>query len=441
MKKKIKILLITSMAWNDDNNIGNSYSNIFKGMEENVEFAHIYCRGGLPKNSICKKYYQMNENTIIKSFFNKKEKIGKKFQYDSNQNRNLLEKENDSKIHDKMRVLRWEIFFLARNILWKLAKWRSEELNEFIDEFNPDIIFGTLTYMPNINELMVYIQERVKAPMICYAWDDVYTYKQFNYSPLFWFRRFTQRKYIKNTVQHCEYMYGINDEIIDEYGKIFNKKMKLLVKSYEFHNDFHQNEEINFPIKLLYTGNIGAGRADTLIKLANSIKLINENEELIYLEIYTASPLNKHIEKSLNIEGCSSLKAPVSFNDVLVIQQKADILVHVEPTKRKDLLANRLSLSTKIVDYFFAGKTILAIGKHTAAMNYLESMDAAIIQKDPDKIFETLSAIIKKPELLNEYAGKAYNCGVENHNKVFMQGTILRDFEDLLKNNQRKYRQ
>ena len=27
--KKIKILLITSMPWREDNNIGNSYSNLF----------------------------------------------------------------------------------------------------------------------------------------------------------------------------------------------------------------------------------------------------------------------------------------------------------------------------------------------------------------------------------------------------------------------------
>lgn len=432
MEKKIKLLLVTSMAWNEDNNIGNTYSNIFKGMEDKIEFAHIYCRGELPKNSICKKYYQMNENTIIKSLFNKKQKLGNKFEYDNNLNENLADIEKNSKMQDKMRVLRWEIFFLARNILWRVAKWKTDELNEFIDEFNPDIIFGTLTYMPNINRLMVYIQERIKVPMICYAWDDVYTYKQFNYSPLFWFRRFTQRKHIMKTVEHCEYMYGINNDIINEYGKIFNKKMKLLIKSYEFIDDFQQIKEIKPPIKMIYTGNIGAGRVDTLVKLANSIKLINKNEKLFFLEIYTTSPLNKQIEKSLNIEGCSSLMPPVSFKSVLVIQKKADILVHVEPTKRKDHLTNRLSLSTKIVDYFFAGKTILAIGKHTAAMNYLESMDAAIIQKNPNKTFETLTAILNNPELLNEYAEKAYNCGVKNHNKVLMQETLLKDFQDLL---------
>lgn len=61
--KKLKVLLVTSMPWRDDNNIGNSYSNIF-GDLENVEFAHIYCRAGMPQNKIVKKYFQITEGGI-----------------------------------------------------------------------------------------------------------------------------------------------------------------------------------------------------------------------------------------------------------------------------------------------------------------------------------------------------------------------------------------
>jgi hypothetical protein len=58
--KKLKVLLVTSMPWREDNNIGNSYSNIF-GDLDNVEFAHIYCRSGMPQNKIVHKYFQITE--------------------------------------------------------------------------------------------------------------------------------------------------------------------------------------------------------------------------------------------------------------------------------------------------------------------------------------------------------------------------------------------
>ena len=35
--KKIKILLITSMPWREDNNIGNSYSNLFGDIDKAFE--------------------------------------------------------------------------------------------------------------------------------------------------------------------------------------------------------------------------------------------------------------------------------------------------------------------------------------------------------------------------------------------------------------------
>lgn len=77
MGKKLKVLLVTSMPWRDDNNIGNSYSNIFfRGLDENVEFAHIYCRSGMPQNKICKKYFRIDESKLVTSLFNNNYKLG-----------------------------------------------------------------------------------------------------------------------------------------------------------------------------------------------------------------------------------------------------------------------------------------------------------------------------------------------------------------------------
>lgn len=56
--KKIKILLITSMPWREDNNIGNSYSNLFGDIDE-FEIAHIYCRDGEPYNKKVKNTFRL----------------------------------------------------------------------------------------------------------------------------------------------------------------------------------------------------------------------------------------------------------------------------------------------------------------------------------------------------------------------------------------------
>ena len=44
--------------------VGNSFSNIFGGIE-NIEIANIYCGVGLPNTNLVKNFYQTNENEPI----------------------------------------------------------------------------------------------------------------------------------------------------------------------------------------------------------------------------------------------------------------------------------------------------------------------------------------------------------------------------------------
>lgn len=39
---QIKVLVVTYLPWSNDISVGNTLSNIFKGMEDRIEFANIY---------------------------------------------------------------------------------------------------------------------------------------------------------------------------------------------------------------------------------------------------------------------------------------------------------------------------------------------------------------------------------------------------------------
>ena len=177
--RKTKVLLITSMPWRNDNNIGNSYSNLFGGLES-FEFAHIYCRTGMPQNDICHRYFQITEQSLVTNLINKNSSTGKSFYLENPLDSPM---ESNSKMYDKARIMRWQIFFIARDLIWKFGKWRTHELDKFVEHFEPDIIFGTLTYMPNINEMMVYLKDKYQLPLILYSWDDVYSLRQYSLSP------------------------------------------------------------------------------------------------------------------------------------------------------------------------------------------------------------------------------------------------------------------
>lgn len=336
------------MPWREDNNIGNSYSNLFGDIDE-FEIAHIYCRDGEPYNKKVIKYYQITEGRLVKHIFKPSIKTGRSFVMDASNNTKDLSL--TSKAMNKAKLLRWELFFVLRDLIWFLGKWKTKELYQFVDDFKPDMIFGTLTYMSNINRMMVDLQKRYDIPLVLYSWDDVYSWNHFSWNPLFMLRKWYNRHYIRKCVNRSSMMYTITKEMQNEYGQYFKKDCKILYKSY----DFVGEPSLKVPQKpyhLVFMGNIGAGRWQALAKLANIIHEINaENGQTAFLDVYTLSPLSADIIGALNIEGTARLNKAVPQEEVMATQQAADILIHVEPLNKSDASFYRLSFSTKLVDY------------------------------------------------------------------------------------------
>lgn len=424
--RKLRILIITSMPWRDDNNIGNSYSNIFRGLENQVEFAHIYCRSGMPQNAICHRYFQINEGELVANIKNRKHKLGKAFYLENPED---TPKEEFSRAYNKMRILRWEIFFLGRSMLWDMADWKNERLDKFVEEFKPDLMFGTLTYMHNINKMMVYLKDKYNIPLYVYAWDDVYSLKQFSLSPFYWIRRFTQRTWIRKCVGKADKMYVITELMRKEYSKYFNRQCDMLYKGYSYENESYVGKKVDPPMQFIFMGNLGAGRCNALAKLVAALKEINSKEKKAELRIYTLSPVSEQMKKGLVVEGTSRIMPVVPNDQVLSILQSADILVHVEPLTLKDRLFYRLSFTTKLVDYFKAGRCVLGFGGKTASLEYLEENDCGIVTYDINSLPTMMRKLVDQPDLVETYAKKAWDCGYKNHQIQAIQEKLISDFE------------
>ncbi len=432
MKRKLKILVITYLPWRDDNNIGNSYSNIFKGTDKDkYEFAHIYIRDGMPQNSLVHEYYHISEKKLLKRLLFNRKPVGEYFHMDNCEN---TQKEEFSKLYNKARILRWEIFFWIREMAGMSNCWKSKELEDFLDYFKPDLVFGTLSANPLISNLMCYISNSRNIPLITYPWDDHYTLKRTSLSPVYWIRRFQGRYYQRKSVKQSSFMYVISNLMKEEYEKIFKKECKILFKGHDFNKDFVVNYEVHHPVNIVYMGNIGAGRWKSLAFLAKVIKKINEveGETKVFLNVYTLSPKDFDIISGLNVDGASKLNESVPNNEVMNVLKNADILVHAEPLGKTDCQFYRASFSTKLVDYFLYAKPILSIGGMTASTDYLLKNDATIYLTT-ENAMHIMKSIVNNSTVLKEYAEKAWNCGVRNHQIKEIQDRMYNDFKDLIK--------
>lgn len=430
MVRKIKVLVITYLPWREDNNIGNSYSNIFANTQDKYEFAHIYIRNGMPQNTLAKDYYHISIIKMMKRMFKPNLVVGERMKIEDF---SQTEKTQFSSFFKKMKMLRWPVFFLVEELAGLSKSWKTKEFDQFIDDFDPDLIFGTLPDNPLISNLMLYVKNRKNIPLVTYPWDDYYSLHHSNLSPIFWIRKMMQRHYLYKTAQASEFLYVISNLMKDEYELAFKKDCRLMFKGYNFDaSKTLEKKKVEYTIQLVYMGNIGAGRWKTLALLASAIRDINVDGPKMMLNIYTLSPTDDKMKAALNIDGTSRLNLPVPNEKKQKVMDGADILLHVEPFKKSEYQFYRASFSTKLVDYFYSAKCILAVGGMTASTDYLVRNDAAICITDKCSIKESLMKIVDNPQLINEYAKKSWNCGLENHQIDKIQTRMYNDFKSLL---------
>lgn len=433
MTKK-KILIISAEVWRDDSNGGNVLSNIFQDFD--AEFAQIYCNPGTPSNSLCKNYYQMTDNMILKNLFQKKE-IGniltfKQFPDDSLNNT----KANTDVIkgYQLLRRLRFESFLVCKEILWNFSKWKNSKIENFILEFNPDIIFAPCYGSHFMLSLTRYVSEITNKPIISYISDDHYSLKQFRFSPVFWINRFLLRKNLRHTFKYYNLIYTMTQEQLEECKKAFNCNIKILKKGGDFSSPLIRKERKS-TIKLVYAGGIYCGRWKTLSKIIDVINKINKTQKKFFLEIYTGNNLTKKQYKLLNSEGNCKVYGLVNQKELKDIYQKADIALHIEGLDLKNKLLTRVSFSTKIIDLLCSNCAVMAISwdKHSG-YSYLKKEDAAICINNLNRLEEELNFIWNNKDIIDCYMEKAWRCGEKNHDFKQIRESLEKDFNYFLEN-------
>lgn len=423
----MKILIVSNTPWSKENSFGNSFSNIFEGIPD-LEFANISCRTVTDLDPIVSACFEISEKSLLKHLKDKRSPSGKKIDIEAL--KNCKKSAEESNIKTFARKKRWQVLFWARDIIWTLGRWKSQELLDFIDDFKPDLIFQPVYYSSYLNDIACFIQEYTNVPMLGYISDDCYTLRQFSLSPLYWIDRLHKRKKVKKTIEKCKILYVISEIQKRDYEKAFGVPCKILTKSADFTEPPQLKTSYNTPLQLVFTGNIGTNRWKSLAVIAQVLQELNQNGTKAELRIYTATPLTAKMQKALNIDGTSYLMGAVPASAIPQIQSEADMLVHVEALDLKNKLAVRQSFSTKLVDYFKAARPILAVGpKDVASIDHLLQNNCALVADNAADLAVMLSDCLENPKRLHTLAENAFLCGKRHHNAAQMKEMLCADLK------------
>ena len=421
----MKILVVSRVSWRNEMNGGNVLTNVFEGFD--AEFAMITCSGVEPNNKICKKYYQMTDSMMISNIIHHT-KVGKVFEYSEYPtSHNRQESYSVAKNYVPGNLLR-----LFREIVWKIAKWDKQGIDDFVTGFKPDVIYAPCQSLFYMIRLVKYVAQITNVPVISYVSDDHYTNKQYSLSPIFWINHFLMRRSLREIFKLYSLCYTMTDEQKEQCERDFGTRMKILRKSGRFSDD-DLKKEVNRPIRLVYAGNLLYNRSETLKQLAANIGLLNKNEVKMTLDIYTNTILKESDTTCFSDFPGVGLHGVVTMSELSNIYKRSDIALHVESFDRANRYKVRLSFSTKIVDCLDSGCAVMAIcDKEQAGGAYLRRNDCAICVNNLDDLYPTLEYIINRPMSLIGLQHKAFEIGKKNHLESNIKKELYKDFLDII---------
>jgi hypothetical protein len=416
-----RVLVSTVGAWS--NSVGsNTMSEFFKYYDKD-KLANLYIRANISDSSSCKRYFHIFEGRVLKSILKRNTQTGEEYTTDRLTNENTDLDEEKAR-YDKFRKKKNWLYMFARELVWKFGKWKTKELDAFLDNFDPDVLVCPIESYIHFNRINEYIVKKKHPRVIGFLWDDNFTYKQNPASYGYRMHRWWLRKGVKRMVKLCETIVVLSPKMKMEADKEFGINSVILTKPI-FNQPVFNEYMPSRPLRLLYTGNLHVNRDQTIATLVDIIREINKFGHKILLDVYTSTPVKPALESRIKVDGCCIVHKPVKQSEVLQLQKETDVLLFVEALESETGGYARLSFSTKLTDYFCAGKCIWAIGNdQMSAIDYLKSQDAALCSLDRESIKETLIRLVSDNSLVNEYASKGWACGHENHNSAKILNTF-----------------
>lgn len=406
------ILLVSNNPLSTTRNNGKTLFSIFKNIkEENLH--QLYFSSEMPTISKY-SYYQLSDYDILNGLFDNS-KRGRVITTARLSN-NLENRSNAKKSIKKNSLSR-----LLREFMWK-NKWKSNKLINWLNEFEPDIIFFVAGDSIFAYDIVDYIVKKYNSELFTYITDDYIMPRKFD-NPIDKMRRNQIRFKMINCIKKSVNYFTISESMKEEYSKITGMKsytLRNLTESMKISNFETKNKDIEF----IYTGSLYYERDYILgevAKAAERYNLSNHNKgKKINISVYCNTEPEGNSRQLFEKYDCCKYLGSLDPDELKLKLNKSDVLLFIESFSEKMIEKTKYSFSTKIPEYLSLGKPIFAVGpKEIGSMNFLKN--TAICNYDVSDIYINLQKYISSDDCLKEFADLAatkYKEEVKTENNI-----------------------
>lgn len=378
---------------------------------EKDRVAQIFTRNIVPTKGHCGELFQISDSKLLKRWLHKTKETGTLYLYDELADSGANQIIDDSAMQ-KLGTKHTPTIEILRRMLWRKKYWCTDQLNEWMDKFQPECIFYNFSNHIFTQQIALYVAERYGIPIITAIGDDFYFNGQKSLSPAYHLYRSIFKKLTRRilTRKNSSAVY-CSDKIRDKYNSEFNLDGDTVYLSSTIPRKPFNPINQEHPV-IAYFGNIRLGRNNSLLDVATALEHINPDYRL---EVYSGESDPTYYQ-ALKDHPNVIYGGRVPYSQVQKRTAESDIVVVVEGFQPEDIDFTRYSLSTKAADSLASGAAVLAYGPEDAGViGYLISTQATASCTDKDKLEECLRKLITDIDLQKKNYDQAASIFQKNH--------------------------
>lgn len=415
MEKHHRVLIVGTIPYNK-NTSSRAFDAYFHNWEkENIR--QIFSNTKTPVKGHCGSLYQITDQRLLKRRLRRIDEVGVIFE-----DKDLPEdwKDNDLEVGSSFISQLYKIGskdtplkYLLRKWVWRKKYWDTKQLENWLDEFQPECVFLAFSDDFFIPEIALFVAERYNIPIMSCIGDDYYFNDKFSLSPFYHIYRNKYKALIRKVFSRKGSAIYIGDKIRDKYNSEFglNGETVYLTSDIERHSFREINKE--HP-RITYCGNIRLGRNESLADIGAALVHINPSYRL---EVYSAEKNDEFITVLKGKPGID-YKGAVPYKEVMSVMRDSDIVVIVEGFQEKDVQITRYSLSTKAADAMATGGQILVYGSmDCGVIEYMASTGCAVVCDKKENLKDKIEQLINDIELQKHLYDLSGKMSVEHHDK------------------------
>lgn len=406
-----KVLVLSNECFSKMSSNGRTLGNFFVSWPKK-NLAQFYV-SGTPDIEFCENYFHVSDRHALNAILGRGV-CGERITVDR-----ILENTSNRSDYTRKRITRNACSMILRELVWESRRWEKSGYWQWVSEFNPQIVLlqaGDCAFMFN---LALRIAKKYKTKFIIYNTEGYY-FKKFDYFKgkglvhfIYPFFHAKLKRAIERGYHKADYSIFNCEVLRDDFCKEFDMKSEVIYTATDLWEDVtEKTNHVGFIVT--YAGNLGVGRPQSLVDIADVLQSINPE---YYLDVYGSIP-NDEVKKLF--DNCKGIHfhGRISYDEVKNVMSNSDLLVHVEGFEPYYIEDLKYAFSTKIADYLASNRCFLMYAPVSfAETQYLLDNSAAYVASSKGELKKTVELLVSSSEARSRYLKQAMILAMKNHNR------------------------